>query len=74
MRVIGEDNWDTELWEMTHDVAESRTPKFYFFFGRRDHWVADHYRDEFIRKRSAQAERTRLVVDESGLPHAFCIG
>ncbi|KAI1145186.1 hypothetical protein F4825DRAFT_267716 [Nemania diffusa] len=74
MHVIGEDKWDKELWEIEHDAAEPSPPKFYFFFGRRDHWVADHYRDEFIRKRSAQAERTRLVVDESGLPHAFCIG
>ncbi|KAI0117960.1 hypothetical protein GGR51DRAFT_500682 [Nemania sp. FL0031] len=74
MRVIGEDKWGTELWEIAQDTAtESRAPKFYFFFGRRDHWVADHYRDEFIRKRSAQAERTRFVVDEGKLPHAFCI-
>ncbi|KAI0403359.1 hypothetical protein F4802DRAFT_571912 [Xylaria palmicola] len=72
MRVIGEDKWDDELW----DIAKSGTassagpPRFFFFFGRQDDWVADHYRDEFIRKRS---ERTRIVVDESSLPHAFCI-
>ncbi|KAI0903209.1 hypothetical protein F4823DRAFT_568922 [Ustulina deusta] len=72
MRVIHEDKWDDDLWEIAQS-SKSAVPKFYFFFGRQDHWVADHYRDTFIRKRSAQAERTRLIVDEGDLPHAFCI-
>ncbi|KAI0418403.1 hypothetical protein F5X98DRAFT_118375 [Xylaria grammica] len=72
MRVIGEDKWDNELWEISQSSAPA-VPKFYFFFGQQDHWVADHYRDAFIQKRSAQAERTRLIVDEGNLPHAFCI-
>ncbi|KAI0196790.1 hypothetical protein EV127DRAFT_417738 [Xylaria flabelliformis] len=77
MRVIGEDKWDDELWEIATSSRKTSNPvpppKFYFFFGQQDHWVADHYRDEFIRKRSSQNERTRLIVDESKLPHAFCI-
>ncbi|KAI0199464.1 hypothetical protein F4808DRAFT_432554 [Astrocystis sublimbata] len=82
MRVIGEDKWDDELWEIAAASSSSKSnannnssppPKFYFFFGQQDHWVADHYRDEFIRKRSGQSERTRFVVDEGKLPHAFCI-
>ncbi|KAI1182182.1 hypothetical protein F5B17DRAFT_444452 [Nemania serpens] len=73
MRVIGEDKWDAELWEIEKDTTKSQTPKFYFFFGQRDHWVAERHRDAFIRRRSAQAERTRLVIDEGRLPHAFCI-
>ncbi|KAI1161626.1 hypothetical protein F5B18DRAFT_432141 [Nemania serpens] len=75
LRKIGEDKWDAELWEIEKDTAKksSGTPKFYFFFGQRDHWVADRHRDAFIRRRSAQAERTRLVVDEGRLPHAFCL-
>ncbi|RYC63131.1 hypothetical protein CHU98_g3099 [Xylaria longipes] len=75
MRVIGEDKWDDELWEIaaSHNASNPVPPKFYFFFGQQDHWVADHYRDEFIRKRSSRNERTRLIVDESKLPHAFCI-
>ncbi|TGJ87141.1 hypothetical protein E0Z10_g1575 [Xylaria hypoxylon] len=72
MRVIGEDKWDDELWDISQS-SKSAIPKFYFFFGQRDHWVAEHYRDAFIRKRSAQTERTRLIVDEGDLPHAFCI-
>lgn len=77
MRVIAEDKWDDELWEINQDAKSqhSSPPKFYFFFGQRDHWVADHHRDEFIRKRSARDQGTiRLVVDEDDLPHAFCIG
>jgi hypothetical protein len=76
MQVIGEDKWDDELWEIARDTKSHQTtiPKFYFFFGKNDYWVAEHYRDEFIRKRSKQVERTRLIVDEGNLPHAFCIG
>ncbi|KAI1499548.1 hypothetical protein F5X99DRAFT_389209 [Biscogniauxia marginata] len=79
MQVIGEDRWDDELWEIDHEAQARRdevpapTPKFYFFFGRHDHWVANHYRDDFIRERQKHVERTRLIVDESDIPHAFCI-
>ncbi|KAJ3552172.1 hypothetical protein NPX13_g11176 [Xylaria arbuscula] len=72
MRVIREDKWDDELWDIAKS-STSATPKFYFFFGRRDHWVADHCRDAFIQKQSTQTERIRIVVDEGDLPHAFCI-
>ncbi|KAI1437408.1 hypothetical protein GGR50DRAFT_692189 [Xylaria sp. CBS 124048] len=76
MRVISEDKWDDELWEITKDAEESRkavVPKFYFFFGDRDEWVANRHRDEFIAKRSKQVERTRCIVDDEKIPHAFCI-
>lgn len=75
MKVIGEDHWDDELWEIVHDAEANHKviPKFFFFFGRHDHWVASHYRDEFIRMREKQVERTRLIVDEGNIPHAFCI-
>ncbi|KAI2470807.1 hypothetical protein F4781DRAFT_158652 [Annulohypoxylon bovei var. microspora] len=75
MEVIGEDRWDEELWEIAHDAEAHHkvVPKFFFFFGRHDHWVASHYRDEFIRTREKQVDRTRLIVDEGNIPHAFCI-
>lgn len=75
MEVIGEDKWDEELWEIA-DTARAHhqlPPKFYFFFGKHDHWVASHLRDAFIEKRQKQIERTKLMVDEGNLPHAFCI-
>ncbi|KAK8029555.1 hypothetical protein PG993_010846 [Apiospora rasikravindrae] len=85
MRVIGEDRWDEELWEIGREDAKAAAddgddggakrlpPKFFFFFGKDDHWVANHFRDAFIERRQKQAERTRLMVDEGNLPHAFCI-
>ncbi len=60
--------------QQQQQVAATPAPKFYFFFGRNDHWVANHYRDIFIERRSKQPERTRLIIDEEGsLPHAFCV-
>ncbi|KAI0896380.1 hypothetical protein F4806DRAFT_60952 [Annulohypoxylon nitens] len=75
MQVICEDRWDDELWEIAQDAAthDKLVPKFFFFFGKHDHWVASHYRDEFIRTREKQIDRTRLIVDEGNIPHAFCI-
>ncbi|KAK7750263.1 hypothetical protein SLS62_007780 [Diatrype stigma] len=83
MQVIGDDVWDEELWGIEREAeAEAEadqqgqqvpSPRFYFFFGKNDHWVADHYRDMFIEKRQKQIERTKLIVDEGDLPHAFCI-
>ncbi|KAF3064373.1 UPF0554 protein C2orf43 like protein [Daldinia childiae] len=75
MQVIGEDKWDEELWEIAYEAETHHKviPKFFFFFGKHDHWVANHYRDDFIQKRQKQVERTRLIVDEGNIPHAFCI-
>ncbi|KAK0727506.1 hypothetical protein B0T26DRAFT_694801 [Lasiosphaeria miniovina] len=48
--------------------------KFYIFFGRKDEWVAEKCRDEFIsRRRQNQRGRTRIVIDEGNIPHDFCI-
>ena len=54
--------------------------RFFFFFGKDDHWVSSHHRDVFLRQRAEHASRpgygrgrTKAVVDEGNLPHAFCI-
>ncbi|ORY71390.1 uncharacterized protein BCR38DRAFT_416668 [Pseudomassariella vexata] len=75
MEVIGEDTWDEELWEIADEAHahHKSPPKFYFFFGNNDHWVASHLRDAFIVKRDKQVDRTKVMVDEGDLPHAFCI-
>ncbi|KAI0017849.1 hypothetical protein F4780DRAFT_571562 [Xylariomycetidae sp. FL0641] len=81
MQVIGEAKWHDELWDIGHEAQaqahddRETPPKFYFFFGRNDHWVADKYRDEFIARRKEQAGQrvVRVEVDESKIPHAFCI-
>lgn len=91
MAVIGDEAWAEELWEVggagddearaaaaAHDV-----PKFFLFFGKKDHWVANEYRDRFIEAREEHAKRegvpvhkrgrTRIVIDEGDLPHDFCL-
>jgi len=84
MRLIGEETWAEELWEISEDAAAHHhdAPKFYFFFGNGDHWVAEDCRRQFIKKREEHATRegpkhkrgrTRIVIDEGRLPHDFCI-
>ncbi|KAI9155078.1 Lipid droplet-associated hydrolase [Paramyrothecium foliicola] len=69
LRTITEEKWEQELWETSQPSASAT--RFFLFYGREDHWVANHIRDEFIAKRK-QGE-TRIAVDEGDLPHAFCV-
>jgi pimeloyl-ACP methyl ester carboxylesterase len=84
MRVIGEETWKDELWEIADEAAEQDcdVPKFFFYFGKGDHWVADEYREQFIMNRTGHARggglerkrgKTRIVLGEDDIPHAFCI-
>lgn len=76
LETIREDTWEEELWEIAEEHDDgSDLPKFWMFYGQDDHWVADRMRDEFVERRREHGERggrTRVHVDESGLPHAFC--
>lgn len=81
MRTIREDVWEEELWEaagssatsesdaVPHQNGNVRGKKFYVFYGREDHWVANKWRDEIVEKRKDVA---RIIVDEGDVPHAFC--
>lgn len=93
MAVIADEGWAEELWEVAEEAEEAAgregegarepPPKFFILFGKKDHWVANEYRDRFIREREAHAARegvpghkrgrTRIVVEEEGVPHDFCI-
>lgn len=81
LKVIGEETWKDELWGIAEEADKegSDVPKFYMYYGQGDHWVADECRDEFIARRNGHAQRgeqrgkTRIVVDEDKIPHAFCI-
>lgn len=88
MRVISDEVWAEELWEVAEEAeamskdGEDGPSKFYILFGKEDHWVANEYRDRFIKEREAHASResivgkkgrTKIVVDEEGVPHDFCI-
>jgi len=75
MRTITEERWREDLWEIAESNPDDEMDKFVFLFGKKDHWVADECRDAFIQKRAGHAGgRVRVVMDESGIPHAFCLG
>lgn len=85
MRTICEERWEEELWEATEGddrssgegeeegEGEAKIPKFFIFYGRNDHWVANHLRDAFIERRRREKGHTRILVDEGDIPHAFCV-
>jgi pimeloyl-ACP methyl ester carboxylesterase len=84
MKTITEEKWSEELWEIQEveeeeessgdDEAAGFGAKFFFYFAQKDHWVADECRDEFIEKRRRHEKgRTKIVIDEEKIPHAFCI-
>ncbi|EGR44202.1 uncharacterized protein TRIREDRAFT_70847 [Trichoderma reesei QM6a] len=78
LRTICEEKWEEELWTATAEDEEGKgrqIPKFFIFYGKHDHWVANHLRDAFIERRRENVKEghTRIVVDEGDLPHAFCV-
>ena len=87
MAQITADRWDAEIWGAATATATSISdtssskpkpkPKLVFYFGQDDHWVADRYRDELISTRgqteAGESWKPKMLVDESGVPHAFCV-
>ncbi|KAL7921319.1 amidase signature domain-containing protein [Trichoderma austrokoningii] len=78
MGTICEERWEEELWAATERSAGdeeglSKVPRFFIFYGRNDHWVANHLRDAFIERRREGEGHTRILVDEGDIPHAFCL-
>jgi hypothetical protein len=89
IRVIGLDRWEDTLWSEVEQVDEAEeednaaraadgqrqqvAPRFFFLYGKEDHWVASHLRDSFIERRQKHSGRVRIMVDEGNLPHAFCL-
>lgn len=77
---INHDAWDAEVWGAADPSAVGAPrPKLFFLFGQQDHWVADETRDELIKARGRGRKDTEkwrplMEVDESGIPHGFCIG
>ncbi|PTB63365.1 hypothetical protein BBK36DRAFT_1181732 [Trichoderma citrinoviride] len=85
-RATAEDEDDADGYEYCHidnnDTGDGegrergrQIPKFFIFYGKHDHWVANHLRDAFIERRREHVEEghTRILVDEGDLPHAFCV-
>ncbi|KAL7957951.1 hypothetical protein V8C34DRAFT_284362 [Trichoderma compactum] len=55
------------------EASRQQIPKFFIFYGKNDHWVANHVRDAFIEKRKSEKGHTKIQVDEGDIPHAFCV-
>ncbi|CAH0044274.1 unnamed protein product [Clonostachys solani] len=76
METIREEVWEERLWGMAAEGeggSSGAAPRFFILYGKEDHWVANHLRDEFIARRRKDGGETRIEVDEGDLPHAFCL-
>jgi hypothetical protein len=88
MVTIGEDRWSGEIWgvEAAGDGEEKKkTPRLVFYFGRNDHWVAEHTRDALIAARgmngvavdpenvSFSGTKPIMMIDKEGIDHSFCV-
>ncbi|XWX00499.1 hypothetical protein V2A60_008519 [Cordyceps javanica] len=76
LRQVGKDKWDDNFWDA---IAATGTggvaPKFFFFYGKHDHWVDNSLRDEFISRHHARKDspgRPSIEVDTGDISHAFC--
>ena len=65
LRSIRGDRWGEDVWE--------ETTRLCLLFAKRDRWVADETREEILEKLERGDGRNRVVVDETGLEHAWCL-
>ena len=77
MNEITTDRWNEEVWGSAAGASEQRT-KLYFYFGEEDHWVAKKTRDDLMATRALRPDakedwRPKMEIDQSGVPHGFCI-
>ncbi|MCJ1478697.1 hypothetical protein MMC13_007378 [Lambiella insularis] len=75
---ITEDRWDEDLWGTAVPKSGIISPKLILYFGKQDHWVANHTRDELIaarayRNRGGEDWKPKMLVDDAEIPHSFCI-
>ncbi|KUJ12727.1 uncharacterized protein LY89DRAFT_622679 [Mollisia scopiformis] len=77
---ITEDKWDEDIWGIEHEETDQKPhiPKLIFYFGEKDHWVANHTRDALIAARGridieSSSSKPVMLIDENGVEHGFCI-
>lgn len=84
--IAGEERWGEEIWEVEDTLPpkggegegkqSAGLPRFFMFYGKKDHWIADDLRDEFVermgRLRGEGRRVPKIEVDEKGLRHDFC--
>ncbi|KAA8893716.1 hypothetical protein FN846DRAFT_498475 [Sphaerosporella brunnea] len=66
---IREDRWEEEVWNVG-GALNGKSGGMVFVFGQKDHWVAEKTRKEIMAMRKGGA---KMLVEEKGLPHGFCI-
>jgi Lipid-droplet associated hydrolase len=76
---ITTDKWDSEVWGAVHpSPTRVPRPKMFFYFGEKDHWVADHTRDDLMRARGRGEEgddwKPWMEIDKLEIPHGFVLG
>lgn len=76
LKYVGKDKWDETFWDAVDEAGTNGSaPKFFFFYGKHDHWVDDGLRDEFIARHNARGDapgRPSFEVDSGDIAHAFC--
>ncbi|KAK6340614.1 hypothetical protein TWF696_008939 [Orbilia brochopaga] len=81
LRTIRDDVWSDDVWGS--EIARGDT-ELVFYFGEKDHWVADAERDTLIRIRgrggmrrqgddATEKWKPRMFVCEDGVQHSFCV-
>ncbi|KAM3065645.1 hypothetical protein ACMFMF_010868 [Clarireedia jacksonii] len=91
METITEDRWNEDIWGLEAGGGgeeRRRTPRLVFYFGRNDHWVADHTRDALIAARGLNGvvadeesvsfsgeggSKPIMMIDREGIDHSFCV-
>ncbi|KAH0610061.1 uncharacterized protein H6S33_012607 [Morchella sextelata] len=72
MAEITHDRWDYGIW----GSEKAGVSRLWFYFGKNDHWVAEETREAIMKTRGrgmGEEWKPRMVLDEGGVPHGFCI-
>lgn len=82
LRVVSDNKWDDEIWgAVTPSWLSQPRSRLFILFGRDDRWVLDEVRDNLIMQKGRPAVVSEgqdigkpvMVIDETGIPHDFCI-
>ena len=78
LQAINEDRWSDDIWGAAAPSPGPPRTKLVFHFGGVDNWVSRELRDELIKLRGRgkgkeEEWRPLMSVDESEVPHSFCI-
>ncbi|EGX88968.1 hypothetical protein CCM_09015 [Cordyceps militaris CM01] len=76
LKYVLKDKWEDSFWDnVSTSSSGGVVPKFFFFYGKHDHWVDNDLRDEFIARqkaRGADPARPSIEIDTGDISHAFC--